>query len=79
MSEGPRDVEAHLSTQDLAHAIDTVLRTLPERTQFAFRLRLDHALTNPEIAAVMGVTVKGVEFQMAKAFRLLRGALAELR
>jgi RNA polymerase sigma-70 factor, ECF subfamily len=79
MSQGVTGADAALLRADLAAAVDRVLSRLPERTRVAWHLRIDHALTYAEVAAVMGISVKGVEFQMARAFRALREQLTDFR
>lgn len=75
-STPPADAEAQ--HHELADAIDAAVDTLPERTRLVFTLRRDGALSNAEIAETLGVTVKAVEANMARAFRLLREQLAPL-
>jgi RNA polymerase sigma-70 factor (ECF subfamily) len=64
--------------RDIDHAIDRAITTLPARCRAAFELAWYGGLTYGEIAGQLGISVKGVEAQMARAYRSLRVALAHL-
>ncbi len=69
--------DAWLATNELAHAAQRAIAALPERCRQAYTLRLHHDLTRAEIAKVMGISVKAVEFHLMRALKAMRGALAE--
>lgn len=69
---------AALADDELAHAVERALATLPDRCREVFLLSRDRHLKYSEIAAVLGISVKTVEAQMGKALRLLRERLAPL-
>lgn len=69
------DVAAQYETQEFAEALQTAVAALPERTRQAYTLYHQHGLSYAEVAEVMEISVKGVEFQLGKALRLLREAL----
>jgi RNA polymerase sigma-70 factor (ECF subfamily) len=48
------------------------LDALPERCRLVMQLRWEEQLTHAEIAEVLGITVKGVERQLARGLRTLR-------
>lgn len=48
------------------------LEALPERCRLVMQLRWEEQLTHAEIAEVLGITVKGVERQLARGLRALR-------
>jgi len=58
-----------------AQLVREALETLPDRCRSVMRLVLDERLTNREIADRLGVGVKAVEKQKARARRLLRKEL----
>ena len=57
-------------------ALREAVRDLSPRTREVFEMSRVRGLKNAEIAAVLGISVKGVEAQMAKALRSLRERLA---
>jgi RNA polymerase sigma-70 factor, ECF subfamily len=65
--------------RDEAAALRRAVLQLPERQRQALVLRWYHGLTHPEVAAVLGVTVKAVESLMVRGMASLRGRLANLR
>ncbi len=76
MGQGPPAPDVPVRTEQLMHAVERVLATLPERCRLAYVLRWRHQLTDAEVARVMGISVKGVEYQVARALRTLRKELA---
>lgn len=61
---------------ELRDALHAAILELPERTREAFLLNRQHNLSYPEVAAVMQISVKGVEYHIGAALRLLRIRLA---
>ncbi len=72
MSEHAGGAEARRDRDELVDAMRTAIATLPARAQLAIRLRVERQLTNAEIAEVMGISAKAVEFNIARAVRALR-------
>ncbi len=70
---GEAAVEAH----ELEANVRRVVDELPERCREAFILSRDHHLTNAEVAALMGTTVKTVKIQLGKALRAIRRQLTD--
>jgi len=64
------EVEAH---------VRRAIEQLPERSRIVAQLRWQQQLTYPEIASVMGISVKGVENQLGRVTKKLRQLLAPLR
>lgn len=68
--------DAILEASDLQLEINRAVDSLPERCRAVFSLSRFHDLSNKEIAAKLGISIKTVENQMTKALKLLRKALA---
>jgi RNA polymerase sigma-70 factor (ECF subfamily) len=79
--EGERDagggsgVERTVQQAELVAAVRRAIAELPERCRLTFTLVRDRGLSYAEAAAVMGVSVKTVDAQLAKAIRALRESL----
>lgn len=74
-ASGP-SVEAGMMAADRAAALDQALAALPERQRQAVVLRHIESLSNPEIAAIMGLGVEAVESLTARGKRSLTAILA---
>lgn len=70
------DVLEAIEASDLDAAIAQAVETLPERCRLVYTLSRREQLSYAAIAAALGISVKTVEAQMARAFRLLRTRLA---
>jgi len=68
--------DAHVGTDELQAAIGRAMDALPPRCREVFELSRVHGLKYAEIASSLGVTVKAVEAQMARALRTMREELA---
>lgn len=60
-------------------AIEQAIQSLPDRCRLVFVFSRYELLSNQEIADLLEISIKTVENQMTKAFRLLRENLAHLR
>ncbi len=60
-------------------SIEQAIQTLPDRCRLVFVFSRYELLSNQEIADLLEISIKTVENQMTKAFRLLRENLAHLR
>ncbi len=78
MSAPPEPADARAHAGEIETAARAAIDRLPQRRREALLLRVQHHLTNPQIAQVMGVTVKCVEIHVAQALRTLRQELADL-
>lgn len=65
-----------LDHDELAAAVTRAVERLPDRCRLIYTLSRQEQLTYQEIAKTLGLSVKTVEAQMARAFRLLRTSLA---
>jgi RNA polymerase sigma-70 factor (ECF subfamily) len=78
MSQGPESAEDRVRTAELTAHLQRAVAALPARRRQVYVLRCHHHLSYAEVAQVMGVSVKCVELQLAKALRSLREVFAEL-
>lgn len=69
--------DEHVRLVELRAAILRAIEQLPGRRRETFLLSREHHLTYEQIAEVMGVSVKTVEEQIARALRSLRASLAQ--
>jgi RNA polymerase sigma-70 factor (ECF subfamily) len=74
-SSAPLPADADLEAAELAAHLRLAVSRLPERRRLVVILRWQHQLTNPEIARVMDISVKGVEMQFSRALADLRREL----
>lgn len=86
--KGLRELEIRISTleacnpeevisEELRLKAKSLIENMPERTQTVFILdRLD-GKSHKEIAEALGITVKGVEYHISKAVKILRDNLKE--
>jgi len=63
----------------LARAVSSATRDMPPRARDVFTLSRERDLSNREIAAMLGVSVKTVESHMRRAFVVLRARLMAWR
>lgn len=68
--------DARANVRELWEFARTAIAGLPDDVRETFQRSREDGLTYPEIAAVMGVSVKTVEARMGRALRLLREQLA---
>jgi len=68
----PGLADAELEAAELADKLRSVVAELPERRRLVVILRWQHQLSNPEIARILGISVKGVEMQFSRALADLR-------
>lgn len=72
-NKNPSELTEH---KELKEAIKEAVETLPERCRLVFTLHRDQGLTYADVANLMEISVKTVENQMARAFRILRDQLS---
>jgi RNA polymerase sigma-70 factor (ECF subfamily) len=68
-----------VEASEFASAVERAVAELPTRCRQAFTLHRYHELSYAEIAQVMGISVRTVENQLAKALKTLRMSLAAWR
>jgi RNA polymerase sigma-70 factor (ECF subfamily) len=71
--------DEHLDEAELQAALAAALAVLPERARQVFVLNRREHLSYAEIAVVLGIAVKTVEMQMARALKALRTSLSDWR
>jgi RNA polymerase sigma-70 factor (ECF subfamily) len=71
--------DAHVERMALAEAVERATGALPPRARDVFTMSRAHRLSNREIAAKLGVSVKTVETHMTRALSSLRRRLAAWR
>lgn len=65
----PRDPVEH---DELVRVVQQAIEQLPERCRLIYTMSRQENLTYVEIAEALGLSVKTVETQMSRAFRMLR-------
>lgn len=71
--------DQELERNEVEARVRRAIEQLPERSRMVAQLRWHQQLTYPEIASVMGISVKGVENQLGRVTKKLRELLAALR
>jgi RNA polymerase sigma-70 factor (ECF subfamily) len=71
----PEPADRALETAELHARLHGALESLPERCRLVMQLRWREQLSYAEIAEVMGISVKGVENQLARGLKALRERL----
>ncbi|HEX6749348.1 MAG TPA: RNA polymerase sigma-70 factor [Longimicrobium sp.] len=72
----PPPADADARTGELEMAVRAAVAELPDEVRETFQLSRVDALTYPEIARVLEISVKTVEARMGRALKLLRERLA---
>jgi RNA polymerase sigma-70 factor (ECF subfamily) len=72
------DAEECLRMEELSVRVKDAIERLPRRAQQTYVLYYQHHMSYAEIARVMGVSVKTVENQLARALRILWSRLEDL-
>lgn len=70
-SSSRNDAEDRLQLEELSARVRAAIELLPRRAQQTYVLYYQHHMSYAEIGRVMGVSVKTVENQLARALRLL--------
>ena len=64
--------DAAVERDELRARLDAALAALPERCRLVMHLRWREQMPYAEIASVMGISVKGVENQLARGLAAIR-------
>src|SRR5262249_20657220 len=72
VNRAPTRPDQHVEAAELTDMLRRAVSELPERRRLVVILRWRHHMTNVEIARVLGISVKGVETQFARAIAALR-------
>lgn len=86
--KGQRELEIRISTleacepeeilsEELRMKVNALIRTMPEQTQKIFIMERLEGKSHKEIASELGITVKGVEYHLSKALKVLRENLKD--
>jgi RNA polymerase sigma-70 factor (family 1) len=67
--------EDKLDARFLQQYIDDIVEELPEKCRLVFRYSRENGMKNSEIAAEMQITEKGVEANLTRALKIIRGEL----
>lgn len=76
LGQAPAAADAQLQAAELTAALRDAIEQLPARCRQAFRLHREDGLSYAQIAEIMGVSVRTVETQLARAAKALRRDLA---
>jgi RNA polymerase sigma-19 factor, ECF subfamily len=68
----PAHADQALETAEAEHQVHAALESLPERCRLVMHLRWREQLSYAQVAEVMGISVKGVENQLARGLKALR-------
>lgn len=71
-------VEEHISSEQIAARVQAAMTELPTGCRRVLQLRWQNGLSYAEIAEALGISVKGVENQLARARKSLRQRLGDL-
>jgi RNA polymerase sigma-70 factor (family 1) len=77
MLAGKYSTDSRLLGHDISRLLDDNVAQLPEKCRQVFTLSRKECLSNKEIAARLGISVKTVENQMTIALRYLRSGLSD--
>ncbi len=66
-----------LFADDIQKIVNETLQKLPEKTRQIFLMSRENNLSRKEIAEINGITIKGVEFHISKAIKVLRTTLKD--
>ncbi|SDP90478.1 RNA polymerase sigma-70 factor, ECF subfamily [Mucilaginibacter sp. OK268] len=69
------DTEDKLDARFLQQYIDSIVEELPEKCRLVFRYSRENGMKNSEIATEMQITEKGVEANLTRALKIIRGGL----
>jgi RNA polymerase sigma-70 factor (ECF subfamily) len=76
VGEAPRRPDEESEASELATAVRVAVHGLAERRRLVVILRWEHHLSHAEIARILGISIRGVETQFARAMVTLRQRLA---
>ena len=71
-------VEDHITTEQIAARVQAAMTELPDGCRRVLQLRWQDGLSYAEIAEALGISIKGVENQLARARKGLRQRLSDL-
>lgn len=88
IDKGQRELEIRISTleacdpneilsKELQDKVKTLLANMPDKTRIAFVMGRIEGKSHKDIAEELGITVKGVEYHITKAIKILRDNLKD--
>ena len=75
MGQSPAAPDDEIQAKELAAVLQVAIDRLPERCRKAYTLYREHEMSYAEIAELMGISVRTVETQLARANKVLRRQL----
>ena len=75
----PERADDQVERDELRARVNAAVESLPERCRLVMHLRWREQMSHAEVAAVMGISVKGVEMQLARGLRALRALFVPRR
>jgi RNA polymerase sigma-70 factor (ECF subfamily) len=76
LGQAPRRPDEESEASELARAVRSAVHGLAERRRLVVVLRWEHHMSHAEIARILGISIRGVETQFARAMVTLRQRLA---
>lgn len=71
------DADAPLLHRELLHKLMRFIGQLPDQNRKVYHMRFNHALDNPQIATLLGISEKTVRNQLSLALSKIRAYLVE--
>ena len=68
----PVQPDEALETREVHAEVEAAMRALPERLRMVMQLRWQEQMSYAEIAAILSISIKGVENQLSRGLRALR-------
>jgi RNA polymerase sigma-70 factor (ECF subfamily) len=72
LHRAPHAADRALDVRERDTRLHSAIESLPERCRMVMRLRWQEQMSHAEIAAIMGISLKGVENQLARGIQALR-------
>jgi RNA polymerase sigma-70 factor (ECF subfamily) len=73
------DVHSQMEATETTAQVNRAFNSLPERCRMVMHLRWRDQMSYAEIAGILGISVKGVENQLARGLKALRERLSSIR
>ncbi len=79
MGRRPTAPDREVELSELAEACRRAIHALPERQRLVVTLRWQHQMSHADIGHALGISVKGVENNLTRAYRALRKLMSRFR
>ncbi len=73
----PQILEEQTSKERIEQALHEAIDSLPEKCRIVFNLSRFEQMSHKEISESLGISVKTIENQITKAFKILRGIMSQ--